>query len=56
MVFSAAASQAIWLKNLLSKLTGEDVGPVILYVDNKSTIDLAKNPVIHGRSKHIDIQ
>ncbi|KHN46857.1 Copia protein, partial [Glycine soja] len=25
-----------------------------LLVDNKSTIALAKNPVSHGRSKHID--
>lgn len=27
-----------------------------LYIDNKSAIDLAKNPVFHGRSKHIDIR
>ena len=31
--------------------TGEAVD---LLVDNKSAIDLAKNPVSHGRSKHID--
>lgn len=30
--------------------------PVVIYVDNKSAIDLAKNPVFHGRSKHIDIR
>ncbi|XP_050908473.1 uncharacterized protein LOC127122125 [Lathyrus oleraceus] len=28
--------------------------PVKLMIDNKSAISLAKNPVIHGRSKHID--
>lgn len=28
----------------------------MLYIDNKSAIDLAKNPVFHGRSKHIDIR
>jgi len=27
---------------------------VELLVDSKSAIDLAKNPVSHGRSKHID--
>lgn len=29
---------------------------MVLYIDNKSAIDLAKNPVFHGRSKHIDIR
>ena len=27
----------------------------VIQVDNKSTIELAKNPVNHERSKHIDI-
>lgn len=27
-----------------------------LYIDNKSAIDLAKNPVFHGTSKHINIR
>lgn len=29
---------------------------VSLCIDNRSAIDLAKNPVFHGRSKHIDIR
>lgn len=29
---------------------------MVIYIDNRSAIDLAKNPVFHGRSKHIDIQ
>lgn len=32
------------------------IGPVTLFIDNKSAIDLAKNPVFHGRSKHINIR
>ena len=28
--------------------------PTVIFVDNKSAIQLAKNPVHHGRSKHID--
>ncbi|XP_074356773.1 secreted RxLR effector protein 161-like [Apium graveolens] len=56
MAATAAACQAIWLRNLLSKITGKNVGSVILYIDNKSAIDLANNPVFHGRSKHIDIR
>ncbi|XP_074378547.1 secreted RxLR effector protein 161-like [Apium graveolens] len=56
MAATAAACQAIWLRNLLAKLTGEEVGPVVLHIDNKSAIDLTKNPVFHGRSKHINIR
>lgn len=33
-----------------------NAGPVVLYIDNRSAIDLAKNPVFHGRSKHIDLR
>ncbi|CAJ2655469.1 unnamed protein product [Trifolium pratense] len=29
---------------------------VTLYCDNSSTIKLSKNPVMHGRSKHIDVR
>lgn len=56
MADTAAACQAIWLRNLLGQVTGNYVGPVVLYIDNKSAIDLAKNPIFHGRSKYIDIR
>lgn len=56
MAATAAACQAIWLRKLLGEITDSYVGPVVLFIDNKSAIDLAKNPVFHGRSKHIDIR
>ena len=28
----------------------------MIYCDNNSTIKLSKNPVLHGRSKHIDVR
>ena len=31
-------------------------GPIKVYVDNKSAIILANNPVFHKRSNHIDIK
>ncbi|GKF21647.1 ribonuclease H-like domain, reverse transcriptase, RNA-dependent DNA polymerase [Tanacetum coccineum] len=49
-----AATQALWLKRLLSKLTQSEEDKVTIRVDNKSAIALMKNPVFHGRSKHID--
>ena len=31
-------------------------GPMVIKADNQGSIALAKNPVFHDRSKHIDIQ
>lgn len=56
MAATATACQGIWLRNLLGMITDVKVGPVVIYVDNRSAIDLAKNPVFHGRSKHIDLR
>ncbi|GJV97484.1 ribonuclease H-like domain, reverse transcriptase, RNA-dependent DNA polymerase [Tanacetum coccineum] len=50
------ACQALWLKRLLSELTGWEEKRVTLKVDNISAIALVRNPVFHGRSKHIDIR
>ncbi|GJT47528.1 hypothetical protein Tco_0956243 [Tanacetum coccineum] len=51
-----AACQALWLKRLLSELTGWEEERITLKVDNVSAIALVRNPVFHGRSKHIDIR
>lgn len=56
MAATTAACQGIWMRNVLSQITGDKLGPVVLFIDNKSAIDLAKNPMFHGRSKHIDIR
>nr|GFC86206.1 ribonuclease H-like domain, reverse transcriptase, RNA-dependent DNA polymerase [Tanacetum cinerariifolium] len=44
-----AATQALWLKILLSKLTHSKEEKVRIMVDNKSGIELMKNPIFHGR-------
>ncbi|GAU32293.1 hypothetical protein TSUD_63100 [Trifolium subterraneum] len=49
-----AACQAVWLESLLDELKIKYVKPVKLNVDNKSAISLARNPIAHGRSKHIE--
>ena len=56
MAATTAACQALWLQRLLSELTGWKQERINLYVDNVSAIALMKNPVFHGRSKHIDIR
>jgi hypothetical protein len=53
---AACACQAIWLKRLLCELGYHQEGPTSIHCDNVSTIKLSKNPVLHGRSKHIDVR
>lgn len=47
---------AIWLRNLIYELTLQQHEATEIRVDNKSTIELAKNPVHHERSKHIVVR
>ncbi|KAJ0828650.1 putative RNA-directed DNA polymerase [Helianthus annuus] len=54
MAATSAACQALWLRNMISELIGREAQKVKLLVDNESAIALMKNPVFHGRSKHID--
>ncbi|KAG7579132.1 Reverse transcriptase RNA-dependent DNA polymerase [Arabidopsis thaliana x Arabidopsis arenosa] len=52
MEATEAAKQAIWLKELMKEILCTDE-KVILKIDNKLTIARTKNPMFHGRSKHI---
>ncbi|KAG6510525.1 hypothetical protein ZIOFF_028549 [Zingiber officinale] len=54
MAATTAACHALWLRSLASELTDVKSKSVTLFVDNKSAIALMKNPVFHGRNKHID--
>ncbi|XP_048622742.1 secreted RxLR effector protein 161-like [Brassica napus] len=53
MAATEAAKQAIWLKELMVEIMNTEDKKVVLKIDNKSAIALTKNPVFHGRSKHI---
>jgi hypothetical protein len=44
----------VWLRSLLKELHMSQVEATEIFVDNKSALALAKNPVFHDRSKHID--
>jgi hypothetical protein len=57
MALKEAIKEQIYLKSLFSQI------PILknqysnrLYTDSQSAIELAKNPVHHNRTKHIDIQ
>ena len=54
-VAATMACQAMGLHRLLGELTGVEAHPLALMVDNQPAIALVKNPVLHDRSKHIDV-
>ncbi|XP_038885842.1 secreted RxLR effector protein 161-like [Benincasa hispida] len=56
VVVISCICHAIWLRNLLLELELPQEEPTKTFVDNKSTIALAKNPVFYNRSKHIDMR
>ncbi|GJZ34582.1 hypothetical protein Tco_0580399 [Tanacetum coccineum] len=49
-----SCQQALWMKQALAdyNIVLDDIP---IYCDNKGAIDLSKNPVIHSRTKHIEI-
>jgi hypothetical protein len=53
---SACACQCVWLKNILSHLKVDQDSCTVIFCDNSSSIKLSKNPVMHGRCKHIDVR
>ena len=53
---SLCAYQATWMVNLVEEITGKDHGAITMKIDIMSTINLAKNPIAHGRSKHIEMR
>ena len=56
MAATTAACQGIWLARLVGEMLNTNVKQPRLLVDNKSAISLAKNPVFHDRSKHIELR
>ncbi|XP_020204384.1 uncharacterized protein LOC109789763 [Cajanus cajan] len=49
-----ATVEVLWIQTLLSELHVSHYSPVI-YCDNMSTIALAHNPVLHARTKHMEL-
>ncbi|PKU87871.1 Retrovirus-related Pol polyprotein from transposon TNT 1-94 [Dendrobium catenatum] len=52
---SAATSDVLWIRRLAEELQLHQPSPTNIYCDNLSAIAIAKNPVFHARTKHIEI-
>jgi hypothetical protein len=52
----AATCEVVWLRRLLQDVGKEQKEPTMIKCDNQSSINLAKNPIFHARTKHVDAQ
>jgi len=56
MALSAATQEVVWLRKFLKNFEIEQSEATVIFEDNQGCIALAKNPVAHERTKHIDIR
>ena len=49
------ACEAVWLKRILKDLGVPIKDPTPIFYDNMNSIYLARNPVLHARTKHIEV-
>ena len=52
---TVATCEVIWLWPLLQDLRIEVLTLIPIYCDHMSNMQLAKNPVFHARTKHIEV-
>ena len=55
MALAATVQEAMFLSMLINFIT-DSCKPILIHADNQGAIALVKNPIIHNRSKHIDIK
>lgn len=50
-----ALCEVTWIFNLLTELHFQIPRPIVMYSDSNSAIHIAENPVLHERTKHIEL-
>jgi hypothetical protein len=53
VALSTAAQEAVWLRQLLKDFKVPLEQPTLIKEDNQGAMAIARNPVSHGRTKHI---
>ncbi|KAG0574652.1 hypothetical protein KC19_VG280100 [Ceratodon purpureus] len=57
MAVTEGTKEALWLRRLFGELRIQESNlPTTIYGDNQGSINLAHNPVYHGRTKHIEVK
>ena len=47
--------EILWIRRLLEELKVSQSSPMKLYCDNKAAISISHNPVLHDRTKHVEV-
>ena len=53
---TSAVCQGVWMSRFMHELMEEFIENFDLCIDNKSAIEISRNPVYHGRTKHIEVR
>ncbi|CAI7828645.1 unnamed protein product [Closterium sp. NIES-53] len=56
MALFRAVREIVWQRRLLAELGEEQKGPIPLYCDSQGAISFAKNPALHGLTKHMRVK
>lgn len=56
IVVATCCSQVLWMKQTLKYIQVDFLDPISIMCDNSSVINISKNPVMHSRTKHIEIK
>lgn len=57
MAVTEGTKEAIWLRRLLGELDMQNLQcSTVIHGDNQGSLNLAQNPVYHGRMKHIEVR
>jgi hypothetical protein len=57
MAITEGTKEAIWLRRLFGELKLQNLQvPTIIRGDNQGSLNLAHNPVYHGRTKHVEVR
>ena len=56
IIAASIVNQALWLRKILKDLEQEQVEATDIMCDNIFAVSISKNPMFHGRTKHIKIK
>lgn len=52
---AAGVAEVMWLKSLLSEVLGHVIESSTIWCDNSSAVQLTANPILHSRTKHVEL-